>query len=201
MPRTAAVILVAGSSSRFGRSKQLLEFRGQTLLQNAMDAAKGAGCEPVFVVIATPQDRSTATIPDVSRSSGATIIENADWERGLGTSIRAGVQLAASLPDVEAVALMVCDQPFVNSIVIRKLLAAHEPNGKSIIASAYADTLGVPAIFCRRYFGELLQLADNQGAKAVIISHSTDVAEVPFPDGAIDIDTAGDWEALQRSRS
>ena len=190
---TGAVILAAGGSSRFGRPKQLLPFGGKTLVRTIIDAACEAGCSPVVVVIGSNGEKIR---PELAH---ANVIEvrNANWQRGIGSSIRSGVQaLTDHAPDVEAILLLVCDQPAVNAPVIEDLIATHETTKKAIVASSYADTLGVPALFDHFLFERLLSLSDEAGAKSIIMQNPERVAQFAFPEGAIDIDTWEDWEKL-----
>jgi molybdenum cofactor cytidylyltransferase len=92
--------------------------------------------------------------------------------------------------------LLVCDQPAVDARVIQRLIALRETSGKSIVASSYADTLGVPALFTRSIFEELLSLGDKAGAKSIVLRSRERVASLSFPEGEIDIDTWEDWEKL-----
>ena len=116
---------------------------------------------------------------------------------GIGTSIRSGLQhLLCAHPKVDAVVLLACDQPFVEARIISALMTMHEDSGKPIVASRYANTLGVPALFDCSCFEALLALLDDSGAKALIESRGADVAEIPFEQGAIDIDTPADFEQL-----
>jgi molybdenum cofactor cytidylyltransferase len=201
MRSAAAIILAAGESVRLGQPKQLLNFRGKPLLRGAIDSAHAADCAPIIVVIADVEEEAPATIAlrhGIERAiagSEAVLVENPDWRRGLGTSIRAGVRTVAP-NNVDALVLLVCDQPLVDSTTISLIRARREQTGKSIVASAYSDTLGVPALFDRSFFDALLVLADDEGAKSVIINHPEDVAQIAFPNGAIDIDTPADWENL-----
>lgn len=198
MHTIAAIILSAGGSIRLGRAKQLLSHEGQTFIRRAVQSAIGAGCAPVIVVLGAEVEGVAREIKDLP----AQITQNPDWERGLGTSIRRGVaELSRLEPHASAVVLMVCDQPFVTSAVIAALITAHAQTAKPIIASAYADTLGVPALFDRSYFPQLAVLPDERGAKQIISSHLGDVTRVPFPQGAIDVDTAADYERLNRDRT
>jgi len=188
---TGAVILAAGGSSRFGQSKQLLPFRGKTLLRTIINAACEAGCSPVVVVIGSNDEKIH---PELAH---AKVIEvrNANWQRGIGSSIRSGVQaLIDYAPDVAAILLLVCDQPAVNARVIENLIATRETTKKEIVASSYADTVGVPALFDRSLFERLLSLGDEAGAKSIILQNLDRVAQFAFPEGAIDIDTWEDWE-------
>src|SRR5512133_1110416 len=144
--RIGAVILAAGGSSRFGRPKQLIPFRGKSLVRRIIDAACEAGCSPIVVVIRSEDEKFH---PELDRA-GVVIAQNHQWPRGIGSSIRRGIEaLTNSSPDVEASVLLVCDQPAVDSRVIQRLIALRETTGKSIVASSYGDTLGVPALFTR----------------------------------------------------
>lgn len=193
MRNVAAVILAAGGSSRFGQPKQLLMFRGETLVRRAVRAATEAGCGPVIVVVG----EAGPAIREELRESAALPIENPEWQRGLGTSVRRGTQFVIeSAPGVDALVLMVCDQPVVESSTIAALVAEQERSGKPIVASSYSGTLGVPALFVRSCFGALLALPDDSGAKTLIATQPDDVASIIFEDGAIDIDTPADYDAL-----
>ena len=188
-----AVIVAAGGSSRLGQPKQLLRFRGKSLVYHIVVAARQAGCSPVIVVIGSDSEKVTGEL----RSASAVIVENENWQRGIGSSIRAGIQgLIDYAPEIDAVVLLVCDQPGVNADTIRNLVTRREETNKSIVASAYANTLGVPALFHRSFFQELLSLANEAGAKSIILRSRERVAEVKFPEGEIDIDTREDWEEL-----
>ena len=162
---TGAIILAAGGSSRFGQPKQLLTFRGKTLLRTIVDAACKAGCSPVIVVTRNDDEKILQELAHVN----AIKVQNKNWQRGIGSSIRIGVQaLIDQVPDVAAVLLLVCDQPAVDERVIERLFATRETTKKDIVASSYADTAGVPAVFNRSLLKELLALGDESGAKSII---------------------------------
>jgi molybdenum cofactor cytidylyltransferase len=193
MQNIGAVILAAGGSSRLGQPKQLLPFRGKTLVRTIIDAACEAGCLPVVVVIGS---NGETIHPEVAH---ANVFEarNTNWRSGIGSSIRSGVQaLISHAPDVEAILLLVCDQPAVNVPFIERLIATRETTKKDVIASSYADTVGVPALFNRSLFKELLSLDAETGAKSIILQNPARVARLAFPEGAADIDTWEDWEKL-----
>lgn len=233
MRNIGAVVLAAGGSSRLGQPKQLLVFRGETLVGRAVRAAAEAGCAPILVIVgetgeaiersldirdsrisssslhvahrrsATGQEEvtrppaeSSASLSDVGPIANRklTVVENGEWRRGIGTSIRRGLE---QLPkDVEAAVLLTCDQPCLDAAIVRQLIAAHEETGKPIVASSYANTLGVPALFDRSCFEALLALPDATGAKAFILSRRGEVTSIPFAGGEIDIDTPEDLERL-----
>jgi len=206
----AAVILAAGESSRLGQPKQLIQFRGKTLVRRVVDAASEAGCQPILVVLGTERTSHLYSdgLPRVKgrhheielitselKKTGATIVANSNWKCGIGTSIRTGVQhLLDTAPGVEATVLLTCDQPYVDRAVIDGLITLHRETRKPIVAASYAGTLGVPALFDRGRLPELLRLDDSAGAKSTILSNRDQVAEFPFPEGKVDIDTAEDWQ-------
>src|SRR5712671_3387407 len=112
MAKAAAVILAAGGSSRFGKPKQLIELRGKTLLRRILDAATEAGCSPIVVMIGG----AIVGVRKELETTNTAVVENENWQRGIGTSIRAGVQhVIEHTPDVDAIVLLVCDQPFVDA--------------------------------------------------------------------------------------
>lgn len=190
MGRVGAVILAAGGSLRLGRPKSLIAFRGETLIQRAVRAVEGAGCAPIVVVAGD----IASEIRNHLRETSADVVENCDWRLGIGTSIRRGVhELGKS---VDAIVLLACDQPFIDAGVVQSLVATHEKTGQPIIASRYADTLGVPALFHRSQFEALRALPDEAGAKALIVAQPNAVSSIAFEQGAIDIDTPEDLERL-----
>jgi molybdenum cofactor cytidylyltransferase len=210
MRSVGAVILAAGGSSRLGQPKQLLIFRGESLVGRAVRAAAEAGCEPILVVVGENSEAIKLALDiresRISSFSGLervprppppprpAIIENGEWRRGVGTSIRRGLE---QLPNnVEAVVLLACDQPYLDASIVSQLLAARIETGKPIVASSYADTLGVPALFDRSCFDDLLALPDDSGAKSLMAARPNDIAAIPFEKGAIDIDTPADFQRL-----
>jgi molybdenum cofactor cytidylyltransferase len=193
MRKIGAVVLAAGGSSRFGQPKQLLVFRGETLIRRMVGAAAAAGCDPIVVVAG----ESGSAIREELRGTRATIVENQQWQRGLGTSIRCGLREIAS---IDAVILLTCDQALVDSSVITQLIAAHKRTGKPIVASSYANTVGIPVLFERGSFAALLALPDAAGAKKLIEKQANNVATIAFEEGGVDIDTPEDFERLKENR-
>lgn len=191
----AAVVLAAGGSTRFGKPKQFALFQDETFVRCIVRAAIEAGCAPVVVV--TGEDSAQVTLELTGFT--VSIAMNADWQSGMGSSIVVGIRHAMNLaPDLEAVVLLTCDQPFVTAAVLAQIIQLRLTTGKPIVASAYAKTLGVPALFDRSCFPDLLRLKEDSGAKGIILARPNDVASLDFPAGKIDIDTAADYEKLDR---
>jgi len=194
--KVSAVLLAAGGSTRFGKPKQFALFQGETFIRRIVRAAIESNCAPVVVVAAEDSVQITSELAQFT----VTIAINPDWQRGLGSSIVVGIRHAMNLaPDVDAVVLLTCDQPFVNAAVLTQLMQLRLKTGKPIIASAYAGTLGIPALFDRSCFPDLLGLEGDSGAKKVILARPPDVVSFNFPGGEIDIDTAADYEKLHQT--
>lgn len=191
---SCAIVLAAGSSSRLGKPKQLLRFRGETLLHRTISAARLADCSPILVVTGAHREEVEAEVENVG---GCSAVYNPEWRRGLGTSIHAGlVALSRQEHNCEGVLVLACDQPWVDGRALAELLKKRIEEEKTIVATSYAQTQGVPAYFARSHFPKLLALPDNEGAKAVIDQHPDEVALFTFPDAAVDIDTTADYEQL-----
>lgn len=198
MPAVGLILLAAGASVRMGEPKQLLSFQGQTLLRRAAETALASACRPVVVVLGAHSARLQPELNGLDLH----VVANAHWKHGVGSSIRAGVTalLSTPHPEVEAVVLMLCDQPLLTAAHLNALIAAYEVNGSALIASEYAQTLGAPALFPRALFPQLLQLQGTVGAHQLILSQRASTVPLPFPEGELDLDTPDDVARL-RERS
>jgi molybdenum cofactor cytidylyltransferase len=188
-----AVILAAGSSSRMGVPKQTLQFQGKSLLRRAVIAALDASCCPVVVVTGAHAELSRRELDQLDVREAF----NPNWETGMGSSVRAGIERLISIdPGVAAVVLLLCDQPYVTPSFISSLIAAHHTPGKPIIASAYGGSFGVPVLFSRALFTELTQLGGRSGAKEIIERHTSETHFLTFSEGEVDVDTPDDFSFL-----
>ncbi|THF69571.1 nucleotidyltransferase family protein [Deinococcus sp. Arct2-2] len=185
-----AVVLAAGASRRLGQPKQLLRLRGlpvhQTLLEQTVGAAQGGGCSPVIVVL--PPTLSVSPLP------GAWQLVNAQPNEGLASSVRLGIGALARTA-VDAALLLVCDQPAVDADLVKMMCKTAQNHLGRVIACRYGAVQGVPAIFGRSLFAQLLELQGEQGAKHLFAAHPP--VTVEFPDGIWDIDTPDDLERWQ----
>jgi CTP:molybdopterin cytidylyltransferase MocA len=192
MNNTGILILAAGGSSRFGTAKQLVRYNNKTLLQHVIDEAVLSGAEPVIVVTGSDADKISQNI----RSEKVQIALNDHWQQGMAGSIVAGMKAAIAYNKIDQVIITVSDQPFVSSSLFEKLYQTQSESGQPIVACAYADTIGTPVLFTKRYFDVLLGLQGEQGAKKILQSNSQHTAVVDFPEGYIDIDTEADFKTL-----
>ncbi|HEY2584575.1 MAG TPA: nucleotidyltransferase family protein [Tepidisphaeraceae bacterium] len=189
--RIGIVLLAAGGSTRMGRPKQLLRIGGRTLIRRATETALCVG-GPVVVVTGAEAEQVAAEVDDLP----VRIIENKDWSRGMGSSLRRGVQtLTESHPDLEALIVTLCDQVDVTPDTLNRLRAAYRETQKGLCGASFDETIGPPALFSRTYVAELLRLPDASGAKSVLLSRPDDLLPVPCPEAAKDLDT---WEEYRR---
>jgi CTP:molybdopterin cytidylyltransferase MocA len=188
-----AVVLAAGSSSRMGRPKQTLRYRGESLLRRAALAALGSGCGPVVVVTGAHAEMSRRELAGLDVRE----VSNPLWETGMASSVRAGVEgLLDADADVAAAVFMLCDQPHVTAEVVSGLVAAHRATGSPVVASVYGEGFGVPALFGRALFAELARLEGAAGAKQIIKRHASEAHFLPFKGGEVDVDTPEDFSRL-----
>jgi len=189
--RIGLIVLAAGSSSRMGQSKQLLPIHGEPLLLRSAKTALETGATNVVVVLGHQAKEHRRAIEHLPIE----IIANKDWSKGMGGSLKAGLtHTLQRYPETNAILVMVCDQPDVTSKYLIKLIAAFTDSQKSIVASGYSKTAGVPALFSSKHFAEILSLDDSQGAKKILEKHHDTIEVVNFPEGAIDLDTPEDYQ-------
>ena len=186
----AIVLLAAGESSRLGRPKQLLRYKGKSLLAHMVEIALASKADSTYVVLGAHLQELKSELDDPR----VYIVENKDWQAGMSSSLQAGIK---ALPAVTHAALiLLCDQPLTTTILLDTIISTYRSSGYPIVACEYASTVGVPALFSRRFFQEFLVLSGDKGAKQIIQRHARDVVTVPFPDGAVDIDMESDLDRL-----
>ncbi|HYO76962.1 MAG TPA: nucleotidyltransferase family protein [Thermoanaerobaculia bacterium] len=164
--RLVAIVLAAGSSSRLGRPKQNVVYRGETLLARAERLAREVAEEVVVI----------------------TRDNNPHADEGIASSIRAGVAMAGEA----RLLIVLCDQPLITADHLRALVAIDAP----IVATLYNGIAGVPAVFAPELIPELLALQGDRGARVVIERHRDVTQTIAFEPAAVDIDTESDLLAL-----
>jgi molybdenum cofactor cytidylyltransferase len=187
MKNTAALILAAGESRRFGSPKLLARYRGRPLLCHGIETARTVLPDRVYVVLGANREALAR------HAAGARVVVNRDWQRGLASSISAGIE---ALPDdIDHVLLLLADQVGIGAYHLRLLLEAHGEWGR-ITCARYGAVLGVPAVFSREWFSTLRSLEGDRGARYLLRRHREGVAAIDLPAAAIDIDTVEEWRRL-----
>ncbi|GAB2788845.1 hypothetical protein GCM10027275_37210 [Rhabdobacter roseus] len=190
------IILAAGASQRMGTPKQTLPIENEkSLLRHTAETALATACRPVVVVVGANKQ---VVVPEL-KGLPLTIVDNPKWQEGMASSVKMG--LAATYMterDLEAVLLLVCDQPFVTPGLLEQMLVTYRESGKKAVVCRYGEAWGVPALLGSALFGELTYLQGDQGAKAVLQKHKQEIAWVAFDQGAIDLDTPEDYRRYQQ---
>jgi molybdenum cofactor cytidylyltransferase len=183
------VVLAAGGSRRLGRPKQLLPYRGRTLLDATLTVARECRFDQLLVTLGGSADEVRAEVD----LQGAQVVENAEFTTGCGATISAALEAVHQRCD--GVVLMLGDQPGVGADSVRRLIEAGAD--APIAVCRYLDDVGHPFWFRRDLFDELRALHGDKAVWKLIESARWPVTEVPC-DGAVplDVDTWEDYEAL-----
>lgn len=188
------IILAAGESKRLGKPKQLLNFQEKSLLRRITETAIETENKTV-VVLGAKADKIIGEVKDFP----VEIVINENWESGMSSSIKSGLEKLLEIEsELESAILLLCDQPFVNMETVSQLIETQVKTQKSIVACKYENTIGVPALFTREMFDKLLNLKGDSGAKNLMLENSENLATISAPEASFDIDTAEDFEKLQK---
>nr|WP_321226909.1 nucleotidyltransferase family protein [uncultured Psychroserpens sp.] len=183
----AILILSAGSSTRMGTTKQLLPIGNKTLLGLSIENALQTNAKKVFCVLGSNAENIKNSISQYDIE----IIINPNFKEGLSSSIVEGLNHIEN-SNFDSVLIMLSDQPKVDSNYINLLILSSEKKPTQITASQYEKTIGVPAIFPKKYFKQLQQLEGDKGAKDFLNTHKAQVISIKS-DKLIDIDTQDDY--------
>jgi molybdenum cofactor cytidylyltransferase len=185
----AGILAAAGASTRFGSDKRLLPWRGSSLLRRAAEALCTVA-SPAVVVLPPGDAAGRGEIADLP----VVAVENPAPEEGLGRSLAAGARALAEIGGFERILVVLVDQPRVDVELLQRLVVAARRTGWS--ASDYGEGLwGVPACLPATALGALRALTGDRGARPLLHPRlaSGQLALVPFPGGALDVDTPDDY--------
>jgi molybdenum cofactor cytidylyltransferase len=195
--KIGVILLAAGSSSRMGQSKQLLSVGEESMLVKMVKVSLRAGASPLIVVLGSEENVHREVIEDFP----VDVVSNPLWSTGMGSSLKCGIDhLITKFEDVDAAIVLVCDQPHVSSKYIQSIIERYEITKRSIVASFYAGSSGVPVLFDKSLFPELLNLSDEEGAKKLLKQYPRHIELVDFPEGSIDLDTPSDYEQFLKRK-
>jgi molybdenum cofactor cytidylyltransferase len=179
-----------------GEVKQLLVYKGQTLVRRTVETAIALQSGPVVVVLGANRNQ----VADDLANLPVTLVDNSAWPTGQASSLKTGLAaLYLTHKDIDAVLVLHVDQPMVSLGLLLYMAEVHHDQGKGIVACRYDTQLSVPALFDRTYIAELLQLAGDKGVKWVIGRHRDDCSEVPFEAGAVDLDSRRDVDLFRQA--
>jgi CTP:molybdopterin cytidylyltransferase MocA len=189
----AALVLAAGSGSRYGAPKALVELDGERLVDRAIRVLRQGGIILTYVV------QGAAVLTDLS---GAEVVDNPDWPSGMGSSLRAGI---SALPAaVQAVVVVPVDQPGLTAAALGRVLAAAQGDRQqALVVATYAGRRGHPVLLGRRHWAGVAGAAvGDTGARAYLATRP-DVVEVECADVAsgVDVDEPADLDRFRTTRA
>ena len=190
MNNVAGIIIAAGESKRLGRIKQLLPWRGKSLIEFIIQTARDCQLEPIHVILGANYDQ----IAPLINSPRVKIINNQRWKEGKSTSISLGIN---SLPEkVKAAFVFVVDQPFLNKKLINALLNIYEIKKAGIIAPYVREIQSNPVLFDRSVFPELMKLKGEEGGRNIFKNYQ--IEKLDWEDEKVlwDIDSLTDYEKI-----
>jgi CTP:molybdopterin cytidylyltransferase MocA len=190
----AGLLLAAGAGRRFGGPKALVELEGEPLVRRGVQLLRDGGCAPVLVVVGARADDVVAVL-----DGAADVVRAPDWERGMGASLRAGLD-AVETHRAEACVVALVDQPRVGAEAVRRVCLADPAGRFGAVVATYEGRPRHPVLLRRRVWGDVAELArDDTGARAWLRAHPDDVLTIGCDDtgSPFDVDTAADLAVLR----
>lgn len=191
------LLLAAGTSSRMGQPKQLLDWHGQPLVRHIAQQALASRLDGLMVVVGAAAEATRTALAGLD----LTVVANPDYAAGQATSLRAGL---GALPEgVAAVVVLLVDQPLVTPEVINHLITTftqHQPDPPSAVIPRYRGQRGNPVLLAQTLFDELRALEGDVGARVVVQRHAAHVLWLDTDDPAVvtDVDTPDEYLTLKR---
>ncbi len=191
---TAAIVLAAGSSRRLGRPKQLEPWGNTNLLGHVVERVSRCPVDEVWVVLGHDYEH----ILRETELGEAYVIENPEWEEGIASSIRVGLDAVNRLSRCEQVLIVTGDQPDASEDVVTELLASHEKADRPVSIPKYRYSWGTPVVVDRSLWPRLMSLEGDEGAQRLWQAHPEWINEVWFSEPPPrDVDTENDVDDLR----
>ncbi len=193
----AALVLAAGGSRRLGRPKQLEPWGETTLLGHVVARAKRYPVDEVWVVLGADAEHVLGSVD----LAGCGVVENPEWEEGLASSLRVGLDALTRLSKATGALLLLGDQPDVSDEVVAELVERFSRTKAQAVVPKYRYTWGNPVIVARTLWPRLISLSGDEGARRLLQAHPEWVEEVWFERLVPrDVDTQADVEELRPRR-
>ena len=195
--QTAGIILAGGSSTRFGRPKQLLKLKGKYLLDQVLSAALGSELNHIVLVLGHDHQNILQALETRTTQERLQVVINHRYLEGQSRSLQAGLQkIRQAFP---AVMFLLGDQPLLNSNTIDHILDRFRHSGKDICVPVCQSKRRKPTIFNRVLYDQLMAIEGDIGARDIIRANPERVLYLELDDPLcfFDIDSQKDFENLQ----
>ncbi len=174
---TAALIMAAGESIRFGSPKQLIDWLGTPLLKHVINQVREWPVDDIFVVLGANAEQ----IMEEVDLSGTTVVENLGWEEGMASSVRVGLDALANAKGHDRVFIVLADQPNISVDVVEKLLVEQKRSRLPVAIPRYRYTWGNPVLIDRSLWARIMaNIGGDRGARGLFQAHPEWVEEVWF---------------------
>lgn len=192
----AGVVMAAGTSTRMGRNKLLLDLEGEPVVRRTAQRMVAAGLDPVIVVLGHEAELVRQALGDVA--AHIQLVVNADYLRGVNSSLKTGI---ASLPEtVGAAVVVLADMPFVTSDMLSALVTQYRASSAPLVISDYDGVNAPPMLYDRSLFAELLTMEGEGCGKAVVKRHRAEALVISWPAAALnDLDVPADYDLVRES--
>jgi molybdenum cofactor cytidylyltransferase len=164
--QTAGIILAGGSSTRFGRPKQLLKLKGKYLLDYVLSAALASELNHIVLVLGHDHQNILQALETRTTHKRLQVVINHRYLEGQSRSLQAGLQKIRQV--FPAVMFLLGDQPLLNSNTIDHLLERFRHSGKDICVPVCKGKRGNPTIFNRVLYDQLMAIEGDIGARDII---------------------------------
>ena len=193
-PSFSVLIPAAGASKRLGQVKQLVEYKGRTLIQNAINVAYSVN--PLEIIVVT--GAHAQAIKDSAQQTPVRWVHNPRWSDGMGSSIALGAE--AINPESVGLMIFLCDQYRVDSNDLQQLVEAWQFDPDRIVTARSENRPMPPVILPSSCFNSLRSLQGDQGARSVLAAHPELLTTLPMENAAFDLDTQTQLEILKKGK-
>lgn len=170
----AAVVLAAGGSTRLGRPKQLERWGDSTLLGHVVDQVRTYSVDEVWVVLGAGVEEILETVD----LDGCGVVENPEWQEGIASSLRVGLDALLQKSRADAALIVIGDQPDLDAAVVEEVIATFRRSSRPVVIPKYRYTWGNPVLVDRSLWPRLMSLEGDEGARRLFQAHPEWVEEV-----------------------
>ncbi|MDH3456043.1 MAG: nucleotidyltransferase family protein [Gemmatimonadota bacterium] len=188
----AGIVLAAGTSSRLGRNKLLLELGGESVVRHTVRNAIEGGLTPVLVVLGFEAGQTRDALTGLACEP----VDNPEYALGINRSLQVG--LAAVPPEAVAAVVLLADMPLVTGAMITAVVRAYRRSAAPLVISQFGEAQAPPTLYDRSLFGAFREREGEGAGKRVVTRHRQDAVSITFPPGAlVDLDRPDDYRRLQ----